>query len=80
MAREDLRSSTDACPAASHQAKRLETGDPVTADDQVVMDADAQAARRLDDLSGDLHVGLRRRRIAGRVVVHEPVKIGKVRK
>ena len=40
-------------------------------DDQMIMDPDRQLVGRLDDLAGDLDIGARRRRVAGRVVVDE---------
>src|SRR4051812_34103925 len=40
-------------------------------DDQVIVDPDRQLVGRLDDLAGDLDIGARRRRVAGRVVVDE---------
>jgi len=45
---------------------------PVLADDDVVVHGDAERRGDVDDRLGHLDVGLRRRRIAGRVVVHEP--------
>lgn len=54
----------------SKQTQRLEAGDPVAADDQMVVDGDAQGAAGLDDLAGDLDVRGRRGGVAGRVVVH----------
>jgi hypothetical protein len=42
---------------------------PVVADDDVVMDGNAERGRDVDDRLGHLDVGLRGRRIAGGVVV-----------
>ena len=42
---------------------------PVLADDDVVVHVDAERAGDVDDRLGHLDIGLRRRRIAGGVVV-----------
>lgn len=44
----------------------------VAADDDVVVDSDAQRFRGVDDLLRDIDVGARRRRIARRVIVDQP--------
>jgi len=41
------------------------------ADDQMVVHGDTDRRRCLDDIAGDSDVGLRWRRVAGRVVVHQ---------
>jgi hypothetical protein len=45
---------------------------PVLADDDVVVDGNAERGGDLDDRLGHMDIGLRRRRIAGGVVVHDP--------
>ena len=59
----------------SKQPERLEAGDAIAADDEVVVDGDPQAAARLDDLPRDVDVGGGGRRIARRVVVQEPMEL-----
>jgi hypothetical protein len=44
---------------------------PVLADDDVVVDGDAERLRHLDDRLRHLDVGARRRRIAGGMVVQD---------
>jgi hypothetical protein len=46
---------------------------PVLADDDVVVHGDAERGGDVDDRLGHLDVGLRRRRIAGGVIVHESI-------
>jgi hypothetical protein len=48
----------------SQESQRLEAGDAVAADHQVVMHGDPQGAAGLDDLPRHVDIGLRRRRIA----------------
>ena len=43
---------------------------PILADDDVIVHGDAERPRDVDDRFRHLDVGLRRRRIAGGVVVH----------
>ena len=43
---------------------------PLRADDDMVVDADAQPFAGLDDLAGDLDILLAGRRIARRMIVH----------
>lgn len=57
---------------ASEQAELLEARRPLTPQDQMVVDLDAEQFRSVDDLAGDDDVRLGRGRIAGRVVVHHP--------
>ena len=59
------------------EAQRLEARHAVAADDQVVVDGDAQGPAGVDHLAGHIDVRAGRRRIAGRVVVEEPTKINK---
>ena len=42
------------------------------ADNDVVMHGDAERVGDIDDRLGHLDVGLRRRRVAGGMVVHDP--------
>ena len=49
----------------------------LAADDDVVVDGDAERPRRIDDLLRHVDVGARRRRIAGGVVVHEDDRRGR---
>jgi hypothetical protein len=56
---------------ASHQLQPLQTRVPVLADDDVVVHGNAERLCDLDNRLGHVDVGLRRRRIAGGVVVHE---------
>lgn len=72
LARPELRSSE-----ASKQSQRLEARDPVAADDQMVVDGDAQGAAGFDDLAGDLDVGGGGRGVARGVVVEEPMELAK---
>ena len=44
---------------------------PVFADDDVIMHGDAEWRGDVDDRLGHLDIGLRRRRIAGGMVVHQ---------
>lgn len=44
---------------------------PLRADDDMVVDADAQPFAGLDDLAGDLDILLAGRRIARRMIVHQ---------
>jgi hypothetical protein len=55
----------------SNQLHPLETRMPVLADNDVVMHRDAERAGDADDRLGHLDVGLRGRRIAAGVVVHQ---------
>lgn len=45
------------------------------ADDDVVVDRDAEGARDLDDLARHLHIGRGRGGVARRVVVDQPMKL-----
>ena len=60
--------------ADSNQPQPLQAGMPVLADDDVVVDGNPQRLRDLDDRLRHRDVGLRRRRIAGRMVVHQPTE------
>jgi hypothetical protein len=55
----------------SDQPQALQTRMPVSADDEVVVHRDAERAADIDDRLGHLDVGLRRRRIAGGMVVRQ---------
>ena len=44
---------------------------PVLTDDDVIMHGDAERPRDVDDRAGHLDIGLRRRRVAGRMIVHQ---------
>ncbi len=46
----------------------------VPADNDMIMDGDAEWAGRVDDQLGHLDIGARRRRIARRVIVHEAIQ------
>ena len=46
----------------------------ILADDDVVMDRDAERLCDLDDMLRHLDIGVGRRRIAGRVVAHQPTE------
>jgi len=48
---------------------------PVLADDDVVVHGDAERGGDIDDRPGHLDVRLRRRRIAGGVVVHKSIAL-----
>ena len=56
----------------SDQPQPLEAGVAVPADDDVVVDRDAEGLGRLDDGLRHVDVGVRRRRVARGVVVDEP--------
>ena len=53
------------------QPRPLQARVPVLADDDVVVHGDAERCCDVDDRFGHLDVGLRRRGIAGGMVVHE---------
>jgi hypothetical protein len=57
--------------AGLDQFQRLQTGMAVLADDDVVVHGDAERSGDVDDRPGHLHIRLRRRRVAGRVVMHQ---------
>ncbi len=59
----------------SNQPHPLQTRMPVLADDDVVVHGDAERGGDVDDRFGHLDVGLRRRRIAGGVVVHQTTRL-----
>ena len=61
--------------ARLHQFHALEAGMPVLADDDVVMHGDPERLGDVDDRFRHLDVGLRRRRIAGGMVVQESAMI-----
>jgi hypothetical protein len=63
-----LRSSQGNAP--SNQLQSLQARVPILADDDVIVHGDAERSGDRDDLLGHLDVGLRRRRVAGRMVVH----------
>ena len=56
---------------ASNQLQSLQAGVSVLADDDVVVHGNPERAGDVDDRLGHLDVGLRGRRIAGGVVVHQ---------
>lgn len=58
----------------SEQPKRLEAGDALAADDQMVVHADLQGAAGLDDLPGHVDVGAGGGGVAAGVVVEKPSK------
>jgi hypothetical protein len=49
---------------------------PALADDEVVVDGDAEALARLDDRAGDIDIGAARRGVAARVVVEQRIRGG----
>ena len=53
------------------QLQPLQARVPVFADDDVVVHGDAERTRHLDDRPRHLDVGARRRRVSGRMVVHQ---------
>ena len=57
-----------------HQPHPLQTRMPVLADDDVVMHGDAERGGDIDDRFRHLDVGLRRRRVAGGVVVQDALE------
>src|SRR3954464_1207173 len=61
----------DNSPSPSNQLHPLHAGVPVLADDNVVVHDDAERGGDVDDGAGHLDVGLRRRGVAGGVVVHQ---------
>ena len=65
-----LSKSTAPATPPSHQAEALERGVASAPDDQMVVDADPELVARLDDVARHRDVGLRRRWIAARMVVH----------
>ena len=54
-----------------NQPQRLKTGVAVAADDDVVVQGNAERPGGIDDLFRHIDVGARRRRIAGRVIVNK---------
>src|SRR6266436_6021981 len=63
---------TDAqCLVPLNQLQPLQTRMPVLADDDVVVHGDAERRGDVDDRAGHLDIGLRWRRIAGGMVVHQ---------
>lgn len=48
------------------------------ADDDVVVNGDTQPLADLDDFLGHVDIGAGGRLVAGRMVVHQPVKLGKL--
>ena len=56
---------------ALDQPQPLQTGMPVLADDDVVVHGDAERAGNVDDGLRHLDIRLRRRRVAGGMVVHQ---------
>src|SRR5215472_5392736 len=54
-----------------YQLHPLQARMPVLADDDMIVHGNAERGGDVDDRPGHLDVGLRRRRIAGRVVVHQ---------
>ena len=55
----------------SNEAQRLEARMAFTANDNMVVNGDAEGCGACDDLLRHVDVGTRRRRVARRVVVHE---------
>jgi hypothetical protein len=55
----------------SHQPQSLQTRMPIPADNNVVVHCDAKRPRDVDDRFCHQDIGLRRRRVAGGVVVHQ---------
>ena len=45
---------------------------PFASDNDVVVDRNSERLGDIDDVLRHLDIGMRRRRIAGRVIVHEP--------
>jgi len=66
-----MSSSPTRWPRASNQPHPLQTRMPVLADDDVVMHGNAKRAGDVDDRFRHLDIGLRRRRVAGGMVVHQ---------
>ena len=64
--------------AISHQPQALQAGVAVLADDDVVVNRNAERIGDADDRLGHLDVGGGRRRITARVIVHQPVKLRKL--
>ena len=60
-------------PGAYINLNPLQARVPVLADNDVVMHGNAKGRGDTDDRLGHLDVGLRRRRIAGGMVVHEHI-------
>jgi hypothetical protein len=58
-------------PSGSHQLQPFQARVPASADDDVVVHGDAEVAGNFGDLLGHLDVGVRRRRVAGGVVVQQ---------
>ena len=56
----------------SYKSQSLETGMPVLADDDVVMDSDTKRTGGFHDRLRHIDVRPRRGRISGRVIVHHP--------
>jgi hypothetical protein len=57
----------------SDQPHPLQTRMPVLADDDVVVHGNAERGGDIDDRPGHLDIGLRRRRVAGGMIVHEHI-------
>src|ERR1035437_7689570 len=53
------------------QLQPLQAGMPVLADDDVIVDGDAERSGDIDDRPGHLDIRQRRRRIAGGMIVHQ---------
>jgi hypothetical protein len=66
-----IRSALHSKADVLDQLQPLQAGVPVLADDDVVVDGDAERLRHLDDRLRHLDVGARRRRIAGGMVVQD---------
>lgn len=62
---------TNERPSPSDQLQALEACVALAADDDVVVDLDAERAGDVDDLARHLDVGVGRRRVARGVVVHQ---------
>ena len=57
--------------STSNQLQPLEAGMAVLADDDVVVHGNAERLGDVDDRLRHLNVGARRRRVAGRMIVHQ---------
>ena len=62
--------------ALSQNAHAAQTDMAGTADDDVVVDGDAQFLGRIGDLAGHVDVGPRRRRVAARMIVQHTTNFG----
>jgi hypothetical protein len=72
--REERRTASGACVALLNQLHPLQTRMPVLADDDVVVHGNAERGGDIDDRLGHMDIGLRRRRVAGGMVVHDALE------